>query len=226
MDKMMLLSQINLLDELPMEELKVFDQLSDMQPFKKGTLILSPDKPIEALFMLKKGQCRLYHMNEQGKQFSMDILVDGNVFGETSSLTLTDQDMYAEAMVDSYLCIMSKRKFDTFIEKNPKIALKLIEILSVRIREVYNMSQRIAMSTVQERILYLLLKLSEKSGKRSKEWQSIDLKLTHADIASMVGSTRETVSGFISQLTKEGVLKKRFRTLYVHVDKANLVLGQ
>lgn len=225
MDKILLLSQINLLDELPMNELKIIDEMSDMQPVKKGTIIFSPHNPLQALFLLKEGQCRLYHMNEEGKQFTVDILVSGNVFGETGSLLLTDDDIYAEAMVDSYLCVLNREKFDKFVESSPKVALKLIEILSARIKETYAMSKSIALGNVQQRILYLLLKLSEKTGKRNKEWQSINMKLTHAGIATMVGSTRETVSSFMSQFIKDGMLKKKFRTLYVHVDKANKMLA-
>lgn len=50
MDKLLLLSQISLLEELPMDDLKAIEELSEMKPVKKGTIILSPDKPIEALF--------------------------------------------------------------------------------------------------------------------------------------------------------------------------------
>ncbi|MCG3084344.1 Crp/Fnr family transcriptional regulator [Anoxybacillus sp. LAT_35] len=219
MDKLFLLSQISLLDELPMEELHIIDQISEMKPVKKGTLILSPDKKIEALFLLKKGQVRLYRMNARGKQFTVDILVDGNIFGETSTLSLTDDQIYAEAMTDTYLCLLGKKEFETFIEKNPKIALKLIHILSTRLKELYSLSEKIALSDVKYRILYLLLKLSEKTGKRKKEWQTIGMKLTHQDIASMVGASRETTSAVMSQLKRDGFIKKGIH-LAIHVEKA------
>ncbi|WP_346775296.1 cyclic nucleotide-binding domain-containing protein [Bacillus sp. RO2] len=120
-DKLFLLSQISLLDELPMDDLKVIDEMSEMKPVKKGTIILSPEKHMEALFLLKKGQVRLYRLNSKGKQFTVDILVDGNIFGETSTMSLTDDQVYAEAMTDTYLCILGKEEFEEFIENNPKI---------------------------------------------------------------------------------------------------------
>jgi CRP-like cAMP-binding protein len=225
LDKLSLLSQINLLDELPMKDLQVIDRMSEMKPVKKGTIILSPDKPIEALFLLKKGQVRLYRMNKNGKQFTVDILVDGNIFGETSTLSLTDDQIYAEAMTDSYLCILGKSEFEKFIEKNPKIALKFINILSTRLKELYSLSEKIALGDVKYRILYLLLKLSEKTGRRKNEWQTIDMKLTHQDIASMIGSTRETVSAIISQLKKEGFIKKG-EQFAINVAKASEVIEE
>jgi CRP-like cAMP-binding protein len=225
LDKLFLLSQISLLDELPPEELQIIDELSEMKPVKKGTLILSPLKPIEALFFLKKGQVRLFRMNQNGKQFTVDILIDGNIFGESSTMSLTDDQIYAEAMTDTYLCILGKNEFEDFIEKNPKIAIKFINILSARLKELYSLSEKIALGDVRYRILYLLIKLSEKTGRRKNEWQTIEMKLTHQDVANMIGSTRETTSAILSQLKKEGYIKKGLR-LSVNIDKASEVLGE
>ncbi|KPB03249.1 Crp/Fnr family transcriptional regulator [Bacillus sp. CHD6a] len=224
-DKLFLLSQISLLDELPIDDLKVIDEMSQMKPVKKGTIILSPEKQMEALFLLKKGQVRLYRLNSKGKQFTVDILVDGNIFGETSTMSLTDDQVYAEAMTDTYLCILGKEEFEEFIENNPKIALKFINILSARLKEVYSLSEKIALGDVKYRILYLLLKLSEKTGKRKKEWQTIEMRVTHQDMANMIGSTRETTSAVISQLKKEGIVKKTI-LFSVHVDKALELLNR
>lgn len=225
MNKLFLLSQISLFDELSMEDLQIIDKLSQMKPVKKGTLILSPNSPIEALFFLKKGQVRLFRMNQNGKQFTVDILVDGNVFGETSSLSLTDDQIYAEAMTDAYLCVLDKSEFEHFVEKNPKIALKFIAILSTRLKEIYSLSEKIALEDVKYRVLHLLLQLSEKTGKRKNEWQTIDMKLTHQDIANMIGSTRETTSTVMSQLKREGFIKKALH-LSVDVEKVNEILHE
>ncbi|GGD27498.1 Crp/Fnr family transcriptional regulator [Pontibacillus salipaludis] len=223
MDKLLMLSQISLLDELPKDELMVIDEMSEMKPIKKGTILTSPDQPIESLFLLKKGQVRLYRMNGEGRQFTLDILVDGNIFGETSSISLTDDQVYAEAMTDSYVCTLSHEDFEGFIESNPKIALKLIDILSTRLKEVYSFSEKIALSDVKHRLLFLLMMLSEKTGRRKGEWQSIEMKLTHQDLANMIGSTRETTSSIISSLKKEGYLKKNIR-FSVNAEKAKELL--
>ncbi|KUP04892.1 cAMP-binding protein [Bacillus coahuilensis p1.1.43] len=223
-DKLFLLSQISLLEELPKEELLQVERMTLAKPIKKGTFISSPSAPLSALFLLKFGQVRLYRMNSTGKQFTVDILTDGNVFGETSSLTLTDNDLYIEAMTDCYLCVLGKKDFEELLERNPTIALKFISILSQRLTELYSLTEKIALADVKYRILYLLVKLSEKTGIRKKDWQSIKLRLTHQDIANMVGSSRETTSSIMSQLKKEGVIKKGIH-LQVHADKAYDILA-
>jgi CRP-like cAMP-binding protein len=221
MDKLSLLSQINLFDELPMGELKIIDQMSNMQPMKKGTIILNPSKPLHALFMLKKGNVRLYRSNEDGKQLTVDLLGDGNIFGETSTFSLNDDEVYAEALTDVYICIIGKEEMETLMEKSPRLAVKLIEILSARLKEMYEMSEQIALRSVRYRILALLLKLSERFGRRNKQWQTIDIKITHHDIATMVGSTRETVSTTLSQLKKEKIIQKTPFSLRIDAEKAH-----
>ena len=224
MDKLTLLSHINLFDELPMEDMQLIDDNSTMTPMKKGTQILIPEQPLDVLFFLKKGQVRLYRMTAQGKQFTTDILVDGNVFGETDSFMLTDKQTYAEAMTDCHLCTMDKDKFESFIRTTPELSLKLIQILSNRLKETYDLSEKIALGDVRYRTLFLLLKMSEKSGKRDREWQSIGMKITHEDIATMVGSSRETISLLMSKLKKEGLLKKTLLGYSIKADEIKKIL--
>jgi CRP-like cAMP-binding protein len=137
MDKLMLLSQINLLDELPEEELKKLDEVTLTAPIKKGTIILSPTQQMRSLFFLKKGQVRLYKVSSTGKEFTVDLLSEGNVFGETSSFSLTESEIYAETMVDSFVCTLTKDRFEDFIRQNPDIAINLITILTSKLKEMY-----------------------------------------------------------------------------------------
>lgn len=208
MNKLFMLSQINLLDELPMEEIEAIDKMTDVKPIKKGTIIFGPEHPWEALFLLKKGRVRLYRLSSAGKQFTVDILGDGNVFGETASFSFTGDDVYAEALEETYLCVLSKSRFEALVKAQPELSLKFISILSSRLKELSELSENIAVRDVKSRIIYLLLRLSERFGTRQKEWQTIEMKLTHHDIASMIGSTRETVSLCINELKKETMIEK------------------
>lgn len=226
MDKLLYLSQINLFDDLPMEDIKIIDKISEMQPMKKGTLIFGPHQPLQALFLLKKGRVRLYRASEDGKQLTVDLLGDGNIFGETSTFSLNDDQVYAEAMSDIYLCVIGKKEFESLIEKNPKLAVKFIEILSARLKDTYEMSEQIALRTVRYRVLSLLLKLSEKFGRRNKDWQTIDIQVTHHDIATMIGSTRETVSVTMSDLKKEKLIKKSTLSFKIYVNKVQEELNK
>lgn len=226
MDKLTLLSHINIFDELSTNDLKMIGQNSTMIPIKKGTQILVPYEELDILFFLKEGQVRLYRLTSEGKQFTTDILVNGNVFGATQSIMLTDQQTYAEAMTDCNICTMDKEKFEDFIRETPEVSLKLIQTLSNRLKDTYDLSEKIALGDVRFRTLFLLLKMSEKSGHRHSEWQSIEMKLTHEDIATMVGSSRESISLLMSKLKKEGLLKKDRHGYSIKADELKEILSK
>ncbi|CAM3880587.1 Crp/Fnr family transcriptional regulator [Aeromicrobium ponti] len=209
MDKLMLLSQINLLDELPEEEFKKLGEVTLTAPIKKGTIILSPTQQMRSFFFLKKGQVRLYKVSSTGKEFTVDLLSEGNVFGETSSFSLTESEIYAETMVDSFVCTLTKDRFEDFIRQNPDIAINLITILTSKLKEMYQITESIAYKDVKYRIVLLLMQLSNRFGVRSGEWQTVGVKITQNDIASMIGSSRETVSLFLGELEKEEVIMKK-----------------
>lgn len=209
MDKLKLLSQINLLDELPEEELKKFSEVTLTSPIKKGTIILSPTQQMRSLFFLKKGQVRLFKISSTGKEFTVDLLSEGNVFGETSSFSLTESNIYAETMVDSFICTLTKERFEEFLRRYPDVALKLITILTSKLKEMYQITESIAYKDVKYRILLLFMQLSNRFGVRSGVWQTVGVKITQHDIASMIGSSRETVSLFLGKLEKEKLITRK-----------------
>ncbi|PTK65422.1 Crp/Fnr family transcriptional regulator [Staphylococcus borealis] len=219
MDKIDYLSQINLFNELSMKELKIIDSISTMHPIQKGTIILSPNKPSETLFLLKKGNIRLYKMDQNGNELTVDLLGGGNIFGETNSLTLTNDEIYAKAMNEVYICTINKKQFTSLLEKKPKLGVKFIDILSTKLKEMYETGQEIALDNVKDRIIALLIKLSSKFGQEDDEWKTINVKITHQDIATMIGSTRETVSILMGELKKEGIVKKQFTYLKINIKK-------
>jgi CRP-like cAMP-binding protein len=223
MDKLRLLSQINLLDELPEEELKKIDEVTVTVPIKKGTIILSPTQLMRSLFFLKKGQVRLYKISSTGKEFTIDLLSKGNIFGETSSFSLTESNIYAEAMVDSFICSITKERFEQLLRQNPDISLKLITILTSKLKEVYQITESIAYKEVKYRILLLFMQLSNRFGVRSGEWQTVEVKITQHDIASMIGSSRETVSLLLGELEREQVITRR--PLKINTTLAKKVYG-
>ncbi|WP_421379799.1 Crp/Fnr family transcriptional regulator [Bacillus salacetis] len=219
--KLLYLSEINLFEELPLEELKGIGKISKMESVTKGSKIISSQNPPDSLFVLKEGQVRLYIESKNNKQFTIDILGPGNIFGETTSFSITDHNVFAESMSEVILCTITKNDFEEFISQNPRLAIRFIEILSSRLNEVYATSELIANREVRYRLLFLLMRLSEKFGKRKNEWQTIEVKITHNDLGTMIGSTRETVSALISQLKKEGIVARTPTGLKIHAKRAS-----
>ncbi len=228
MDKLWYLSQINLFEALPMADLRTIDRMAPMSTIQKGTLIIDPTMENRNLYLLKSGRVRLFKMSEDGKQLTLGLLGKGNIFGETESLSTGLGSAYVEAMDDSLVCILGKADFEAILVKWPQVALKMVAILTQRVRDAEELLETIAFRDVRYRVVYLLAKLAQQFGSTkdgpASGYTHVDLALSHYDLANMIGATRESVSMVLSQLSKEGVVLTGRREIAVDLLQAKRLI--
>lgn len=230
MDKTWYLSQINLFEELPMEDLRTIDAMAPMSSIDKGTLIITPNMENKNLYLLKKGRVRLFKVNEDGKQFTLGLLGKGNIFGETDTFSTGSGSAYVEAMDDALVCVLGKQDFEAFLMKRPQVALKMVSILTQRIRESEEMLENLAFRDVRYRLLYLLAKLAKSFGQghliKLSRYTKLDLNLSHQELANMIGATRESVSVALSNLAKDGIVSTGRKEIAVDLQRAKALLEE
>lgn len=224
MNKLWYLSQISLLDALPMEDLMEIDRMAPMTRLKKGELIQTPDTFREGLYFLKEGKLKLYKINSEGKQFIVSILGAGNAFGEIDSISLGTRDTFIETMEDTLLCSLGKETFEQFLIERPHLALKMMKELSALLQERDAMLTQMALGDVRKKVLHLLVKFGQKFGIPENNFHKIDMALTHQEIANMIGSTRETVTVALKELVKKKVIKTGRMSIHVDLKRANELL--
>ncbi|WP_274651146.1 Crp/Fnr family transcriptional regulator [Paenibacillus humicola] len=125
--------------------------------------------------------------------------------------------MYIEAMESTLVCSMSEAQFERLIVSRPDLALKFLKAVSERLKERDEQLEQLAFNGLRGRILHLLSTLSAKFGIIEDGYALIDLPLTHQEIANMLGATREAVSGIMSALVKEGIVKTSRKSVQLAV---------
>ncbi|MCY9669629.1 Crp/Fnr family transcriptional regulator [Paenibacillus alginolyticus] len=230
MDKLWYLSKISIFEALPEEDLLELDRMAPMTHFNalpKDTLIQTPDTYRDGLFFIKEGKLRLYKINVEGKQFTVGILGKGNMFGEIDTFSFGTKGIYIETMEETLICSVPKEHFENFLAKRPQLAMKFLTELSKMLRERDEMLEKLALGDVRERVLHLLLKLSEKFGVEDGGLVKIDLPITHQEVAHMIGATREAVTVILNELMKEGMIRTGRKSISIHQSKAKecLALG-
>ncbi|APB76714.1 Crp/Fnr family transcriptional regulator [Paenibacillus polymyxa] len=220
MNSIQYLSQFNLLHSLSLEDLIEMDQMTSITTIAKKNFIQTPETFSEGLYFVKKGKVRLYKLNADGKQFTLDILSEGNVFGEMDMISLGTRDMYIETIEECDICRMDKDRFEHFLIEHPRFMMNMIKVLSDRISGMSSLAQHLALGNLQDKILYVLLKLSDQFALQSREeYCKINFPLSHQEIANLVGATREAVTTALQELVKERVIKTGFKTIYIHREK-------
>jgi CRP-like cAMP-binding protein len=109
-------------------------------------------------------------------------------------------------MGETQLLILDRRNFIPFLEQNPKIAVRLFEVLCERLRRTSEMVESIAFLDFGARLAKLLLQLADHYGKPTEAGVLIDLRISQADLGNLIASTRESVNRQLSAWTQEGVI--------------------
>ncbi len=224
-DKLAYLSQIDLFRQLSREELQAVDRVAAVQVAPRGTLLLDPARFEPVLYLVKRGYVRLYRVTPEGRQLTVSLVGPGNVFGELEGLSTGTRRSFGEAVTDVLLCVLRDADLERLMRAYPEVAVRMVRVLSERLRELEELLERVALSNVRTRLLHLLLKLAERFGTPEGRLVQVGVGLTHQDLADMVGCSRETVTLTLGELGREGVVRTARRRLWVDVERARARLA-
>ena len=177
-----------------------------MKNFVKGESIYIGERDYDKIFFLKKGKVKLLKLDMTGREMVYAILKENEIFGSLSQLKENIDNEYAEALSETLVCYIGKEQFFKFIESNPSIMIKLNKLLSRKVVELQLMIEELTFKSVSGRIISLLIKLNQKFGVNYKDNILINLSLTHNDIASMIGATRESTTLALKGLKDANVI--------------------
>jgi CRP/FNR family transcriptional regulator len=164
----------------------------------KGDTVFMQGDPSDAIFFLSKGVIKISRINSEGRKLTLELIEPGNFFGELCLAEEKERRSIAEAMVDSFCYEIEKEHIESYMEKRPNFARKLLQIIGNRRLEMENLLEDMAFMDISSRVIALLLKYAENNV--------VKIPLTHQDIADLTGSTRVSVSRCIAKLRKEGLI--------------------
>ena len=174
--------------------------MTAMSTCRKGKVFYTPGETGEVLFILKRGRVNLYRINADGKKLVTGSVEAGTVFGEMTLVGQGMHDTFAEAAEECTLCVMSRSDVEHLLLSKPRVALRFMELMAGRLREMETRMETVAFKSVPTRIATFLLQLAD------KESQQI-AGVSHQDLADMVGTYRETATRILNEFRAEGYIK-------------------
>ena len=214
-ERIRLLSLVDVFEPLSTEEIEgLTGQLSDIH-LDPNEIFYTPQDRSERLFLLWKGQVRIYGTTE-GREFTLATVEAGTVFGEMALTAQQLQGAYAQAMEASELSIMARADLERLILKKPEVGLRITHLLSERLRRYETRLEDITLKGVTARLASLLLLLLESEGVVTGDHSlKIPTHYTHQHLGTMVGANREAITRAFGQLQYEGIVELRRRLIYV-----------
>lgn len=178
--------------------------------FSAGETIFYQDSTPKNYFQIIIGSVELIYYNEDGREFTENILSDGHCIGESSLFTDQAYPINAIAKTPCTIIKLSKDEFLHLLEVNPEISLKMLSYLSDQLYFRYLMSTT-DLSDPPYKIKVLLDYL--KSFNPGKKY-SFQVPLTRIQIAKLTGLRGETVIRTIKKMEKEHILQIRDRQIF------------
>lgn len=198
---------------------KIFSQLSEKEKtdlssmlrvtnVKKGSMVYGIGEKSETIYLLKEGSIKISRLSEDGKELTMDILKSGDIFGEMALSEEEKREDIAQAVEDSYICDVKKKDFEALIRSNPIFSFTMIKLIGLRLKKIESRFEDIIFKDVRTRITSLLKDIAGKYGSPVRDGKETEIRLSHQDIANLVGATRETVTLELNNLKKEGFISE------------------
>ena len=219
--KFWFLKQIKLFSSLGKEDLNHLDQITRMEDFRRRQPIYLPGDNPDSVYMLKTGRVKISRISEEGKELTLGILEPGEVFGELEVLDGSLRDTIAEALEDATICVIRREDFEKVLKKNPDLTIRLTKLIGFRLKKIESRIEDLVFRDVPVRLARLLLSLSEEFGKQEDRGVRLALRITHQEIANLIGSTRETVSATLNDFKRQGLIQLDHRSITL-IDKVRL----
>lgn len=202
--KLWYLQKINLFKEMSSEEMGELNRVTRMESVKKRTPIFFPGDPSQQVYLLKEGRVKISRISEEGREVTIALLEPGEIFGELGVLGDSPRDTMAEALDDSQICVVSKEIFLAMVSSKPDFSFRLTKLIGFRMRKIESRVEDLVFRDVPARLAHLLLDLSKSYGRENPEGICLQIKITHQEIANLIGSIRETASAILGEFKRKG----------------------
>jgi CRP/FNR family cyclic AMP-dependent transcriptional regulator len=207
-----MLKNIPLFSSLNDQELDALSKVAVKKTFPKNTILFSEGDRSDSLYVICSGKIKVTINDREGNEVILAMLGPGEYFGEMALLDSEPRSACAITKEPTQLLIFSKNDFMDIFSSNP-IAFNLLKGLITRLREANKKIESLALLDVYGRVARLLIQLAKPQNQK----MVIEDKLTHQEIANMVGSSREMVSIILKELSNGG---------YITIDKKQITINR
>ena len=205
--------------DLDQVTLSFVDQRKVINQYQKGQALFLQDNPSFGAFCIKSGKIKNVKSDNNGNESIVRLVNPGEIIGHASLLAEQPYYVSGVALENCNACFFDKKTILELIAGSPAVALNIIKSLctSLKSSELHSASK--TQQNVREKLACLFLDLMKTNGIQEGDSCKLDIRLTREELASIIGSTTETVCRFITEFKNEGLIREQDKTIYVINEK-------
>ncbi len=204
-----LLRSVSIFENVSDEALLNLGRVIRVREYPTGSLIFGQDEHGTALFIIVSGRVKVSILGRSGREIVLCFLNPESFFGEMALLDGRPRSANVMTTEPSTLAILDREAFLRCIQKRPEIAINVLAELSKRLRKADEIISNLALLDVYGRVARALIDLAEEEGQRTQGGIVISRMPSQKDLASLVCTSRETVSRVLTEFKQRGLLSTR-----------------
>jgi CRP/FNR family transcriptional regulator, cyclic AMP receptor protein len=182
--------------------------LFEIATLRRGTEVFAQDDDVEYVYVVVAGYVRLGFLLSDGREMSVGLVGPGEFIGE-EALAEAERRPFSATVVERCTIFRARAEnLSALFRADALLAMNLARHMSARYAEMSAALEDIAQGKVRDRLLRALRRIATQCGVRTGGGQRIRVKLTHHEIATFVGSTRETVTVELAALMRAGAISR------------------
>jgi len=192
-------------------------QIAGKREFTRGDPVFFEGDRGNGFFIVVDGLIKVFKLAPDGKEQILHIIGPGEPFGEVAVFAGRSFPANAEALADSRLLFFPRDAFVALISRNPTLALKMLAVLSMRLRQFAAQVESLSLKEVPGRLSSYLLLLADEQ----EESEGAVLPISKGQLASLLGTIPETLSRIFAKMAGQGLIEVTGRKIRI-LNRAGL----
>ncbi len=197
---------VNLYNTLCPHKVKAMAGRHTFLNFKKDQFIYFLDDRATHIYMIVNGHVKIGRYLDEGKEITTAILSTGEIFGELVLAGEETRRDFAQAMGDCTICPLSLDEMKELMYGDRELSFKMLKFVGLRLMKLERKLELLVFKDARTRIVEFIKDAASWKGKKVGYETLIQTKLTHQDIASLTGTSRQTVTTILNDLKEKNLI--------------------
>jgi len=201
------LKSLPLFASLNQQEMAFLADVAQLRSVPRYQFVFMPDESAEHLYFLVRGRVKTGIFSHEGREIIKEIIAPGMLFGDLALAGETKRSEYAQSLNDGaeYICV-NLPDFQSLMSKNQRFLLACMHHISGRLQRVEEKLANLVIKDARERIIEFLQVTASREGRRVGLETLVKHQLTQQDIASITGTSRQTVTSVFNELKRSNLI--------------------
>ena len=206
------IAQTVLFGGLPKDGLDAIESIARERRYGRGELIFSEGEEADGFYVVAEGKVKVFKLSPEGKEHILHIFGSGEPFGEVPVFTGRSFPASAQALAKSRLVFFPRNAFVDLISKTPSLALNLLGVLAMRLRQFTVQIENLSLKEVPGRLAAYLIYLAEEDANGADR---VTLPVSKRQLAGLLGTIPETLSRIFAKMSDNGLIEVEGATIRI-----------